>query len=210
MNKFHDLACFDEKWILTLDFDQKVKVWLFSIQSKIDQLTGKFICQSCAFGIFWTCWACQDNSMGSLSPYVILVCHWLGQTVKNCLCAVKTLKMTILPFWWSDQISCGIVIQTWPNGSYEFIMLMWIKFHEVWLSIGHSWLFPQYSWFLGQLSNWLGKTWNQGLKLDVDKLGSPIWSMKVILGILGQNIFVQTQTLIWVHSARRSLEQRKP
>ena len=34
MNKFHVLTCFDEKWILTLDFDQKVKVWLFSIQSK--------------------------------------------------------------------------------------------------------------------------------------------------------------------------------
>ena len=84
-------------------------------------------------------------------------------------------------------------------------MFMWIKFHEVWLSIGHSWLFPQYSWFLGQLSNWLGKIWNQDLKLGMDKLGSPTWSMKVILGILGQNIFVQTQTLIWVSSARRSL-----
>ena len=69
--------------------------------------------------------------------------------------------------------------------------------------------FPNTVGFLGQLSNWLDKTWNQGLKLDVDKLGSPIWSMKVILGILGQNIFVQTQTLIWVDSARRSLEQSK-
>ena len=126
--------------------------------------------------------------------------------IRNCPSAVKTLKMTILPFWWSDQISCGIVIQTWSNGPYEFIMLMWVNFHEIWLSIGHSWLFPQYSWFLGQLSNWLGKIWNQDLKLGMDKLGSPIWSMKVILGNFGQNIFVQTQTLIWVNSARRSLE----
>ena len=199
-------------WKMNLDtwFWPKSQSLTFQYTVKIDQLTGKFNCQSCVLGIFWAWWTCQDNSMGSLSPYVSLVCHWLGQTVKNCLCAVKTLNMTILPFWWSDQISCGIVIQTWPNGSYEFIMLMRVKFHEVWLSIGHSWLFPQYSWFLGQLSNWLGKTWNQDLKLGMGKLGSPTWSMKVILGILGQNILRQTQTLIWVHSARRSLEQRKP
>ena len=164
MNKFHNLTCLDEKWILALDFDQKVKVWLFSIQSNFDQLTEKFICQSYAFEIFWICWMGKDNVIESLSPYVSLICHWLGQTVKNCLCTVKTLKMTILPFWWSDQISCGIVVQTWSNGSYEFIMLMWIKFHEVWLSIGHSWLFPQYNWFLGPLSNWLGKNFDSRLE----------------------------------------------
>ena len=194
---------------MELDFDQKVKVRLFSLQLTFDQLTAKFICQSYAFEIFWTCWMVQDNFIESLCPCLSLIFHWLGQTVKNCLCTVKTLKMTILPFWWSNQISCGIVIQAWSNGSYEFIMLMWIKFHEIWLSIGHSWLFPQYSWFLGQLSNWLGKVWNQDLKLGMDKLGSPTWSMKVILGILGQNIFVQTQTLIWDNKARRSLKQKK-
>ena len=140
MKIFHNLACLDEKWILALDFDQKVKVWLFNIQSNFDQLTEKFICQSYAFEIFWTGWIGQDNVIESLSPCLNLICHWLGQTVKNCLCTiknclctVKTLKMTILPFWWSDQISCGIVIQTCPNGSYEFIMLMWVKIHEVWL-----------------------------------------------------------------------------
>ena len=127
MNKFHIFKCFYELWSLTLDFDQKVKVWLFSIQSNFDQLTGKFICQSCAFGIFWTCWTCQGNSMGSLSPYMNLVCHWLGQTVKNCLYIVKTLILTILPFWWFDQISWGVVIQTWSNGSYESKILLWIK-----------------------------------------------------------------------------------
>ena len=49
MKKFHNLTCFDERWILALGFDQKVNVWLFSIQSNFNQLTGKFICQSCAF-----------------------------------------------------------------------------------------------------------------------------------------------------------------
>ena len=78
-----------------------------------------------------------------------------------------TLVLTILPFWRFDQISWGIVVQTWSNGSYESIMLKWVKVHEVWLEIGHSWLFPPYNWILGQLSNWLGKDWNQGLKLGV-------------------------------------------
>ena len=130
----------NDPWHLILT--KKVKVWLFIVQSNFDQLTEKFLCQSNAFEIFWTCWIGKDDSIESLSPWLSLICHWLGQKVKNCPCAVKTLKMTILPFWWSDQISCGIVIQTWSNGSYEFIMLMWVKFHEVWLSIGHNWLFP--------------------------------------------------------------------
>ena len=185
MNKCHNLTCLDEKWPLALDFDQKVKVWLFSVQSNFDQLTRKLICQSYAFEIFWTGWIGQDDAIYSLSPWLNLICHWLGQTVRNCPSTIKTLKMTILPFCWSDQISWGVVVQTWSNGSYEFIMLMWVKIHEVWLSIGHSWLFPQYSWFIGQLSNWLGKTLNQGLKLDMGKLVSPKWSMKVTLGIVG-------------------------
>ena len=133
MNKFHNLTFLDEKWLLALDFDQKVKVWLFSVQSNFDQLTKKFICQSYAFEIFWTCWIGQDNVIESLCTWLSLICHCLGLPVKNLPCAVKTLKMTILPFWWSDQISCGIMVQTWSNGSYEFIILMWVKIHEVWL-----------------------------------------------------------------------------
>ena len=133
VNKFHVLTHLDEIWPFALDFDQKVKVWLFSVQLIFDQLTGKFICQSCAFEIFWTCWMDKDNYIESLSPYVSLICHWLGQTVKNCLCAVKTLKMTILPFWWSDQISWGVMVQTWSNGSYKPIILMWMKIYEVWM-----------------------------------------------------------------------------
>ena len=133
MNKFHNLAYLDEKWPLALDFDQKVKVSLFGVQSNFDQLTEKFICQSHAFEIFCTCWIGQDNVIEPLRPWLSLICQWLVQTVKNCICTVKTLKMTILPFWWSDQISCGIVIQTWLNGSYESIILIWIKNYEVWL-----------------------------------------------------------------------------
>ena len=72
-------------------------------------------------------------------------CHWVLESIlelnfsfsrskiRNCLCVVKTLKMTILPFWWSDQISWGVVVQTWSNGSYEPIILMWIRNYEVWL-----------------------------------------------------------------------------
>ena len=68
-----------------------------------------------------------------------ILCHWVHEImlepnfplarwkIRNFPYTVKTPKMTILPFWWSDQISWGVVIQTWSNGSYEFIMLMWVK-----------------------------------------------------------------------------------
>ena len=39
MNKFHILTCFDELWSLSLNFDQKVKVWLFVYSWLFDQLT---------------------------------------------------------------------------------------------------------------------------------------------------------------------------
>ena len=79
-------------------FDQKVKVWLFSVQLIFDQLIGKFICQSNAFGIFWTCWIGQDDVIESMfEPNLPLA----RSKVRYCPCTVKTLKMTILPFWWS-------------------------------------------------------------------------------------------------------------
>ena len=121
MNKFHVLTHLDEKWPLALDFDQKVKVWLFSVQSNFDQLTEKFICQSYAFEIFWTCWMGQDNFIESLCPWLILICHWLGQTVKNYLCAVKNPKndhFALLVIWsnflWNydpNLINCHIWVQ---------------------------------------------------------------------------------------------------
>ena len=45
MKKLHILTCLDGIIFLKLNFDQKVKVWLFSVQLIFDQLTGKFICQ---------------------------------------------------------------------------------------------------------------------------------------------------------------------
>ena len=93
----------------SLTFQYIVKFW--SVDWKIHL-------SSYAIEIFWTCWMGQDNFIESLCPWLSLICYWLGQTVKNCLCTVKTLRMTILPFWWSDQISCGIVVPTWSNDSW--------------------------------------------------------------------------------------------
>ena len=106
----------------------------FSVyRQNFDQLTEKFTCQSNAIEVFWACWIGQDDAIESLSPCLNPIFHLARSKVRNCLCTVKTLKMTILPFWWSDQISCGVVVQTWSNGSCELIMLMWVKIHEVWL-----------------------------------------------------------------------------
>ena len=88
--------------------------------------------------------------------------------------SVKTLILTILPFWWFDQISWGIVVQTWSNDKYESKML--IVDQKLWsLNINWPWLTfpPQYNWFLGQLLNWLTKNLIQGLKLDMSNLGGP-------------------------------------
>ena len=53
--------------------------------------------------------------------------------IRNCPFLVKTLILTILPFWWSDQISWGIMVQIWSNNICEFTVLIWIKNYEVWL-----------------------------------------------------------------------------
>ena len=72
-------------------------------------------------------------------------CIWILdimlQSIRSCIrskvtdqsITIKSIILTILPFWWSDQISWGVVLQTWSNDSYESIMLMWIKNYEVWL-----------------------------------------------------------------------------
>ena len=133
MKKFHVLTHLDEKWPLALDFDQKVKVWLFSVQSNFDQLTEKiYLSIQCNWDLLnlvirsrWLHWVLESI----IEPNLPLA-RW---KIRNCFSSVKTLKMTILRFWWSDQISWGVVVQTWSNGSYELIMLMWIKHYEVWL-----------------------------------------------------------------------------
>ena len=52
-------------WIMIFStwFDQKVKVWLFSIQLTFDQLTEKFICQSNGFVMFWIMLLGQNDAI---------------------------------------------------------------------------------------------------------------------------------------------------
>ena len=164
-------------WTVTLGtwFWPKSQSLTFQYTVKIDQLTGKFNCQSCVLGIFWVCWLGQDNSMGSLSPCVSLICHWLGQTVKNCLCIVKTLKMTILPFWWSDQISCGVMVQNWSNGSWVHnidvgqnswgLTVNWpqLTFSPIQL-ISRSTVKLTGQKFGSRLETWYGKTYESNMK----------------------------------------------
>ena len=126
------LTHIDETWSLALDFDQKVKVWLSSVQL-IFHSWPNFKYQSNAL---WN----ELNHAIRLRLYIWIL-GIMFQTNKSCISSkpldqsntIKTLILTILPFWWSDQISCGVVVQIWSNGSYEFIMLMWVKNHEVWL-----------------------------------------------------------------------------
>ena len=105
-----------------------------------------------------------------------LVCHWLGQTVKNCLCAVKTLKMTILPFWWSDQIFL------WNYGPNLIKWFIWVHNVNVGqISWGLTVNLPQLTFFpiqlisrstvqlTGQrlesrLETWYGSTWESNMK----------------------------------------------
>ena len=79
MNKFHILACFAESLSLELEFDQKVKVWLFSIHLTFDQLTAKFTCQSNGLAIFWTMSLGQNDAIGLLRSCLKLIDHLLGQ-----------------------------------------------------------------------------------------------------------------------------------
>ena len=79
MKKFHILTCFNELWSLALDFDQKVKVWLFNIQLTFDQWTEKFIIQSNGFAMFWTMSLGQDDEIETLKTWFKLIGHFLGQ-----------------------------------------------------------------------------------------------------------------------------------
>ena len=130
MNKLHILTCFDESWSLALEFDKKVKVWLFSIQLTFDQLTAKFICQSNELAMFWTMSLGKNDAIGLLKSWLKLNLSFSRLKIRNCPFLVKTLILTI---WWFDQISWGIVVQTWSNDTYESKVLMWITNYEVWL-----------------------------------------------------------------------------
>ena len=89
MNKFHILTCFDELWSLALEFDQKVKVWLFSIQLTFDQLTEKFICQSNGLAMFWTMSLGQNYAIGLLRSCLKPLDHLLGQKSEIALSQSK-------------------------------------------------------------------------------------------------------------------------
>ena len=79
MNKFHILTCFYELWSLALEFDQKVKVWLFSIQLTFDQLTEKFICQSNRLAMFWVMPLGKNDEIELLRSCLKPTNHFLGQ-----------------------------------------------------------------------------------------------------------------------------------
>ena len=130
MNKFQILTCFGELWFLTLDFDQKVKVWLFSIQLTFDQLTENQLSTKWPWTMFWVMPLGQNYAIELLGSCFKPINHLLGQKIRNCPFLVKTLILTILPFWRFDQISWGIVVQTWSNDTHEFIMLIWINNYE--------------------------------------------------------------------------------
>ena len=89
MKKFHILTCFDELWSLALDFDQKVKVWLFNIQLIFDQLTANFICQSNGFAMFWTMSLGKNGKIGLLRSLLKPIDHLLGQKSEIALSQSK-------------------------------------------------------------------------------------------------------------------------
>ena len=109
----------------------KVKLWLFSIQLNFDQLTEQFICQSNGLAIFWTMLLGQNDAIWLLRSCLKPIDHLLGQKIRNYPFPVKTLILTIFPIWRFNQISWGIMVQTWSNDRYEFKMLVWIKNYEV-------------------------------------------------------------------------------
>ena len=116
MNKFHVLTHLDEKWPLALDFDQKVKVWLFSVQSNFDQLTEKI-----HLSIQWICDILNLVNRSRL-------CHWVLESIlepnlplarlkiRNCLFSVKNPNFdhfALLMIWSNFLRSCGPNLTKW-------------------------------------------------------------------------------------------------
>ena len=101
-------------WIMTLG------IWFWpKSQSLTFQCTVDFWSVDCKIhlSIQWT-WDLLNHVIRSRW------CHWTLETmfepnwslarlkIRNCPFSVKTLILTILPFWRFDQISWGVVIQT--------------------------------------------------------------------------------------------------
>ena len=89
MNKFHILTCFDGLWSLALEFDQKVNVWLFSIQLTFYQLAAKFICQSNGLVMFWTLSLGKNDEIGLLESLLKPIDQLLGQKSEIALSKSK-------------------------------------------------------------------------------------------------------------------------
>ena len=70
---------FDELWSLTLDFDQKIKVWLFSVQLTFDQLTKNQLSINWSWGMFWVMALCKDDAIELLRSCLKPTNHFLGQ-----------------------------------------------------------------------------------------------------------------------------------
>ena len=110
-------------WIVTLG------TWFWpKSQSLTLQYTIDFWSVDCKFHLYihWICNVLNYVIRSrwykwTLSIMLQLNLSFARSKTRNCPFSVKTLILTILPFWWFDQISWGIVVQTWSNDTYDFI-----------------------------------------------------------------------------------------
>ena len=133
MNKFTILTFFVELWYLVLEFDQKVKVWLFSIQLTFDQLTAKFICQSNGLAMFWTMSLGQNDAMFSKPIFELILKIPLGTIWKVPWSWVKILTKLGQNFT-KCLVSWSYVLEiiTWdPSTFEEFVWSKVIDFMEI-------------------------------------------------------------------------------
>ena len=89
MNKFYILTCFDELWSLTFDFDQKVKVWLFSVQLTFDQLTENSLLILWTWVMFWTMLLGKNDAIIFSRSWLQPIDHLLGQKSEIALSQSK-------------------------------------------------------------------------------------------------------------------------
>ena len=138
MNKCHNLTHLDEKWPLALGFDQKVKVWLFSVQSNFDQLTKKFICQSLCI---WDLLSLLNNSIW---------CHWVLESMVEPNFPLARSNSQKLPLYSQN-----------PKNDHFALLVIWSNF--LW-SCGPNlikWFIWVYNVYVGQNSWGLIVNWPQ-------------------------------------------------
>ena len=108
-------------------FDFSVYSWLFH------QLTKFHLSIQWSWEMFWAMKLGKNVGFESLRLYVKPLDHVLGQIILDQSDTVKTLFLTILPFWWFEQFCWGIVIQTLSIDTYDFKILILVENIEVWL-----------------------------------------------------------------------------